>query len=416
VLCVECEGKPVSDEHCERCGNVVVPGAVAVERFPSAKAAKDEPVTNSAPTAEEAAAEESLWSQLMNTPAPPRDPFFEVEVTPAVAAIPPTTDEPTTLVLTAEPAKLAAPALAHESVSPSEVLEIVAPAIVSPEPAPVDHRVAKTVRLEPEKPAVKPEPRVDTTPRRVPRSPSPHRAPEAIAATPSSGGLIAFAAVVVMLTAGAGMYWLKLQGEQVTDSQDGSVVSAKDVLSERQPPPPDVERPVKEQPPSGPQKPRPQTSQKPKTAKPATSRSASEPTREAAPAAAPILPAEPPTVVTPSTVEVASARPESREAPVSPFFETTSVNESPRISTRVEPEVPAELRGKKLDEIVIVRMLVSHNGHPFRVSLLRKSKTGPLLDSAVIAAVSQWTFTPARKKGEPVSCWFNMGVPVGMAD
>jgi len=99
-----------------------------------------------------------------------------------------------------------------------------------------------------------------------------------------------------------------------------------------------------------------------------------------------------------------------------PFFETTDVNESPRIVTRVEPQLPDELRTRPLNEIVIVRVLVSQGGHPSRISLLRRSKTGVRLDNAVIAALNQWTFSPARKRGEPVSCWFNFGVPVGRSD
>jgi TonB family protein len=72
-----------------------------------------------------------------------------------------------------------------------------------------------------------------------------------------------------------------------------------------------------------------------------------------------------------------------------------------------------ELRDRSVKEIVVVRALVSQSGHPTRVSLLRRSKTGPQLDDVVLAAVNQWTFSPARKKGEPVSCWFNFAVPVG---
>jgi hypothetical protein len=33
-----------------------------------------------------------------------------------------------------------------------------------------------------------------------------------------------------------------------------------------------------------------------------------------------------------------------------------------------------------------------------------------------VAAVKQCTFSPARKKGEAVSCWLNVGVPVGRAN
>jgi protein TonB len=99
--------------------------------------------------------------------------------------------------------------------------------------------------------------------------------------------------------------------------------------------------------------------------------------------------------------------------PVGPFFETRDVNESPRVMARVEPRLPGELKARSVNEMVIVRALVSQSGHPSRVSLLRKSRTGPQLDDVVVAAVNQWTFSPARKKGEPVSCWFNFGVQVG---
>jgi TonB family protein len=97
-----------------------------------------------------------------------------------------------------------------------------------------------------------------------------------------------------------------------------------------------------------------------------------------------------------------------------PFFETTDVNESPQVATRVKPQLPDDLRA--LNEIVVVRILVSQSGHPSRVALLRKSKSGRRLDEAVIAAVNQWTFSPAKKRGEAVSCWFNLGVPIGRTE
>ena len=102
----------------------------------------------------------------------------------------------------------------------------------------------------------------------------------------------------------------------------------------------------------------------------------------------------------------------STTAPQGPFFEPTDVHEAPRVASRIVPDVPEELRGRARNEIVIVRMLISQSGRPSRVSLLRRSKTGPLVDEAVIAAVNQWTFSPARRKGEAVSSWFNIGIPV----
>jgi protein TonB len=33
------------------------------------------------------------------------------------------------------------------------------------------------------------------------------------------------------------------------------------------------------------------------------------------------------------------------------------------------------------------------------------------LDSAAVAAVKRWRFSPARRRGEAVNCWLNVGVP-----
>jgi TonB family protein len=106
----------------------------------------------------------------------------------------------------------------------------------------------------------------------------------------------------------------------------------------------------------------------------------------------------------------------AKTASVGPFFQPSEVNEAPRIVRRIEPRVPAALRGRKLDEIVVVRALVSNEGQPSRVTLLRRSRVGASLDEAILAAVNQWTFTPALKEGEPVSSWFNFAVPVSRPD
>ena len=82
----------------------------------------------------------------------------------------------------------------------------------------------------------------------------------------------------------------------------------------------------------------------------------------------------------------------------------------------MEPQVPDDLRDRPLNEIVIVRVLVTQAGQPHIVNLLRRSKAGPSLDNAIVAAVKQWTFVPARKRGEAVSCWYHVGVPVNRAN
>jgi protein TonB len=146
----------------------------------------------------------------------------------------------------------------------------------------------------------------------------------------------------------------------------------------------------------------------PKSVKPGGSLRLPVPVAAPAPVPAPV-----PEVAPPAPVAAPEPKPEAPAAPIGPFFETRDVNETPSIATRVEPQVPDDLRDRPLNEIVIVRVLVTQAGQPHTISLLRRSKAGASLDSAIVAAVKQWTFVPARKRGEPVSCWYHVGVPVG---
>jgi protein TonB len=98
--------------------------------------------------------------------------------------------------------------------------------------------------------------------------------------------------------------------------------------------------------------------------------------------------------------------------PTGPVFEPGQVDDKPRVSNQVEPSVPDELRDRPLTDLVILRVLVSHAGRPSDVNVLRRSKSGVALDNAVIAAVRQWSFSPARKRGQAVNCWYNVGVPL----
>jgi hypothetical protein len=98
------------------------------------------------------------------------------------------------------------------------------------------------------------------------------------------------------------------------------------------------------------------------------------------------------------------------------LFESSDVDAPPRIASRVAPRLPANLPSGADKKIVVARVLVSRSGHPHRVSLLRGSMLGRASDEAVVAAVSQWTFSPATKRGEPVNCWYNFGIPLSGAD
>ena len=117
----------------------------------------------------------------------------------------------------------------------------------------------------------------------------------------------------------------------------------------------------------------------------------------------------------------APARPMAAESARQPalltgqFFESNDVDEPPRVATRVEPRLPDNLPAGADKKIVVARVLVSRTGHPHHVSLLRGSMLGRASDEAVVAAVTQWTFSPAKKRGESVNCWLNIGVPLGQA-
>lgn len=128
-----------------------------------------------------------------------------------------------------------------------------------------------------------------------------------------------------------------------------------------------------------------------------------------APAPAPETPAPVPTK--PRALVAGSPVP-----PTGRFFERNDVDEPPQIATRVEPQLPANLPARPHNDVVVVRVLVSSTGHPFRVSLLRGSRLGRSSDEAVVAAVTRWTFSPAKKRGESVNCWYNIGVPLGKAN
>jgi protein TonB len=114
----------------------------------------------------------------------------------------------------------------------------------------------------------------------------------------------------------------------------------------------------------------------------------------------------------PSAPVAASAGAAAPAAPTGRLYQPTDVDVSPKITTRVEPQLPADLRGRRINDVVIVRVLVSQSGRPSRISLLRRSKAGPSLDDAVVAAVSEWKFSPARRQGSPVNSWYNIGVPL----
>jgi protein TonB len=135
-----------------------------------------------------------------------------------------------------------------------------------------------------------------------------------------------------------------------------------------------------------------------------------------APAPAPAAAAPAPTAAPPPEPVVETPAPAPVETvaaiPMGPIFEMGQVDDKPRVASQVEPQLPDELRDRPLTDLVILRVLVAQNGRAADVNVLRKSKAGAALDTAVVSAVRKWSFSPARKRGQVVSCWYNVGVPL----
>jgi TonB family protein len=149
------------------------------------------------------------------------------------------------------------------------------------------------------------------------------------------------------------------------------------------------------------------------------SRSTAKPVRPSKPAppaiaSAPVVESGPVALFeTAQVAPVPPPAPTAPESPIGPFYESTDVDKTPQVLARVEPELSAELMTRARGEIVVVRFLVTQTGRPVLVSLLRRSKAGMDLDEAVIAAIKNWTFAPAIKRGRAVSCFVHLGVPIG---
>ena len=97
--------------------------------------------------------------------------------------------------------------------------------------------------------------------------------------------------------------------------------------------------------------------------------------------------------------------------PIGRIYDPTDVDERPRVLKQVDPVYPVEAARLKLQDVVVVKALIGPGGHVEDVQILKHGSKDPAFDAAAVKAVRQYTFAPARKKGQPVSCWFNIGVP-----
>jgi protein TonB len=130
----------------------------------------------------------------------------------------------------------------------------------------------------------------------------------------------------------------------------------------------------------------------------------------AAPEPAPLLVATPPPVV---AAPAAAARPpasvQAESVPLGQIFEAPQVDVRPSVTNRFDPVLPARMAGTT-PMVVIVRVLVSASGRAVESSPVKNPSNDAGLGATAAATVRQWAFAPARKKGQPVSCWVNVGV------
>jgi TonB family protein len=345
----------------------------------------------------------SLWSQLMSTPPPPKSDAFELPpaaVSPVVIAVPPPPAPLPPVPGPTQPgASAAAIRAAQFAIAQAAKLEPIK--LEEPRPGPpTAHGAAPPTpkHVVPERPiheaaaakAVRPA---------APATPS--KPSMFVGLLPSRTDRIAAALAVLFLLGMGTAGWIRYRDAQRDAALDKLLAAQEQEAAEApaavpepaaDPTPietPPVIKPRKAVPPAAAPAPRKGAAATPVNVQPV----------RAVPSPSP----QPPTVEVTSTARAA--------APTGQVFQTTQVNEVPRVMWRVEPRLPAAVRDR--NEVVVVRALVSQEGQPSRISLLRRSQSGPDVDDAVVDAVNQWTFVPAKKHGAPVSCWFNFAVTLG---
>ena len=72
---------------------------------------------------------------------------------------------------------------------------------------------------------------------------------------------------------------------------------------------------------------------------------------------------------------------------------------APRPIKITRPQYPQEAFVKKIEGTVDVEIVIAPSGHVASAKVVRSV---PLLDEAALAAVRQWLFSPAYKRGRPV--------------
>ncbi|MBI2511060.1 MAG: TonB family protein [Opitutae bacterium] len=95
------------------------------------------------------------------------------------------------------------------------------------------------------------------------------------------------------------------------------------------------------------------------------------------------------------------------------IYQKSDVDKPPFPISRVEPSVPARLLGESRRRSVVMLFIVDTRGVVGNIRIFRSSDNEDF-DEIVAKAVSEWTFSPAIKKGKAVRCMIQQQITVQM--
>jgi protein TonB len=92
-------------------------------------------------------------------------------------------------------------------------------------------------------------------------------------------------------------------------------------------------------------------------------------------------------------------------------YEVTEVDVKPALLRQVPPVYPEEAKRQGLEDVIVIRVLITESGELADARIARRAQRDPSFEQAALAAVRQWSFKAAEKRGKPVACWLSVGVP-----
>ena len=87
------------------------------------------------------------------------------------------------------------------------------------------------------------------------------------------------------------------------------------------------------------------------------------------------------------------------------IYDLADVEERPSTREAAEPEYPAAARAARLEESVVLRVLIGADGKALRAEVLSSSSAGIGFEEAAVQAALRSNYSPARRRGEAVPCW-----------